>query len=183
MNGRNQESSSEAVNAYYGVALYGHVMAQVNEDNILTPFFSDSGQYSFWGSPSNRPTDVCCWRSIMVPNVLQELQVRVLLLCSRRSSYVLAAVRLFARQTKVGFCWKTLGSGWWNPSPNSGLLLGRGRCRGEVGLVCCCMRVGSILQERGTPAHGRVVHTNNEVPMRKSNPNPNPKMTVVPWGR
>lgn len=29
MNGRNQESSSEAVNAYYAVALYGHVMAQV----------------------------------------------------------------------------------------------------------------------------------------------------------
>lgn len=29
MNGRNQESSSEAVNAYYGVALYGQVMAQV----------------------------------------------------------------------------------------------------------------------------------------------------------
>lgn len=30
MNGRNQESSSEAVNAYYAVALYGHVMAQVD---------------------------------------------------------------------------------------------------------------------------------------------------------
>ena len=29
MNGRNQESSSEAVNAYYAVALYGHIMAQV----------------------------------------------------------------------------------------------------------------------------------------------------------
>ena len=31
MNGRNQESSSEAVNAYYAVALYGHVMAQVSK--------------------------------------------------------------------------------------------------------------------------------------------------------
>jgi endo-1,3(4)-beta-glucanase len=29
MNGRNQESSSEAVNAYHGIALYGHYMAQI----------------------------------------------------------------------------------------------------------------------------------------------------------
>lgn len=34
-NGRNQESSSEAVNAYDAVALYGHVMAQVGADFVV----------------------------------------------------------------------------------------------------------------------------------------------------
>lgn len=37
-NGRNQESSSEAVNAYDAVALYGHVMAQVGSVECLVVF-------------------------------------------------------------------------------------------------------------------------------------------------
>lgn len=46
-NGRNQESSSEAVNAYDAIALYGHVMAQVRsatKGDEVSPYANSLGE-------------------------------------------------------------------------------------------------------------------------------------------